>query len=204
MINGVSFQPGSFEQEQQRRQSQNGSAQGVQEAIKVLSLRLPKVVGAQAVSPQALLSSPGGGGNPQVNSLVENVLSQIFGQQRGKEPGAPAPMVPPVIGDRAGQSHPYAQPQSPSPAAAPEPQNYWDLFRPPSVPRIIPGDGPSYTPAPPPGMPPPGDFTQGPGGSPQGPGGGVGGIVDNYEPPDLRRFFDWLPVDPPPSETPLI
>ena len=94
MTSGVNFQPGSQDPYGTNTQRQSGGQpSGVQEAIKVLSLRLPKVLGARAVSPQALLSSPGSGGNPRVDSVVNTVLSRMF--PTGAPPSAPsAPMVP--------------------------------------------------------------------------------------------------------------
>lgn len=92
---GVNFQPGT--QDQQNGQ-QRSAPQNVQEAIKVLSLRLPKVVGANAISPQALLSSQGGGANPRVDSLVQSILQRMFPQAAppsASMPQAPAPMIPP-------------------------------------------------------------------------------------------------------------
>lgn len=50
---GVSFQPGA----------DNGAQRTpVQRAVQLLSLRLPTVIGAQGISPQALLQSQGGAG----------------------------------------------------------------------------------------------------------------------------------------------
>lgn len=96
MIPGVNFQPGQQSYGQQNGQRgpsrlSGGSPQGVQEAIKVLSLRLPKVVGARAVSPAPLLTSQGSGGNPNVDSIVESVLSRMF---PGQQTGGPAPSAP--------------------------------------------------------------------------------------------------------------
>jgi hypothetical protein len=73
---GVNFQPGSGSGGYGNRPQ--GGNNNVQEAIKVLSLRLPRVVGAQAVSPQALLSSQGSGGNPRVDGVVNQVLQRMF------------------------------------------------------------------------------------------------------------------------------
>lgn len=80
---GVNFQPGGGSGGSGNRPQ--GGNNSVQEAIKVLSLRLPRVVGAQAVSPQALLSSPGSGGNPRVDSVVNQVWQRLF-----PSPGASA------------------------------------------------------------------------------------------------------------------
>lgn len=213
---GVSFQPGTSEADQMKRREQTGSAQGVQEAIKVLSLRLPKVVGAQAAAPQALLTAPGAQGNPNVDSIVESVLSKMFGQgrQQPTAPGAPgAPMVErqqpqgwdaykqlwqgqPVQG---GPSAPQQQPP-----AQPQPNNFASQIQ--SAPRFEIGE-----------LGPTAPFRLGPndrrpgmsgtdadlsiGGAPWGTG-----LIDNTplpEIPNLRKdYLDWL--DPAPSENPLI
>lgn len=189
MIGGVNFQPGSLQQEQQRRQEQTGSAQGVQEAIKVLSLRLPKTVGAQATVAPQLLNSQGSGGRPHVDSIVESVLAKYFpgaGEAQASAPMIPsdAPSQAPVESPQvpsanAGQPEaPRQQPQTPAPQPPP---NFWT-----NLPRIIIGL-------------PPGDQQFGTdgrplGGQPQvpgGPGNGIGGVFEQA--PDLRGKLDWLP-----------
>ena len=206
MIGGVSFQPGSLDQKRQQMQANGQSSEGVQEAIKVLSLRLPKVVGAQAVAPSALLRSQGSGGNPHVDSIVERVLSKMFPGQGGPAPAAP--MMPMGQGPMAPQAQ--AQPQGPqfsgsaqgasqSRQEAPEP-NFWNAPRPP---RVVVDNPPEYR----------GDFTGSVGDftQPYGPGGeftGAPSYPGAIEPvPDLRKYLEGLfpSQGPPPSyETPLI
>lgn len=83
---GVNFQPGQNGNGYDPRGNGAPSAgNGVQEAIKVLSLRLPKVVGAQGVAPQGLLESMGGGGS-RVDSVVNQVLSRMFPTGGGQMP----------------------------------------------------------------------------------------------------------------------
>lgn len=96
MIPGVNFQPGagSFQDRADAQRDRVGSGHGVQEAIKLLSLRMPKVVGAQSVAPSALLNSPGAGGNPNVDSMVERVLQRVFPTARQGQGAPTAPMVP--------------------------------------------------------------------------------------------------------------
>ena len=189
MINGVNFQPGSMEQERNRRMGASGSADGVQEAIKVLSLRLPKVVGARAVSPSALLQGQGGQGNPQIDSMVERVLAKMFPGQ-----GGPAPTAPMLPTQSPGESHSYGpqfsgniqgggQPRREQTSDAPGRQ-FW---RP--QPNVIVG-------TPPPEMP----LTGGP--MPQWPNlpgvdGGGGFPNATIAPlPDLRRYLDGLVPGP--------
>jgi len=179
MISGVNFQPGLQDQQAQPNSgsSPSGSSQGVQEAIKVLSLRLPKVVGANAVAPSALLSAQGSGGNPRVDSIVEQVLRKYFPQAaQGPQamPNAPSNAVN-VSGGATG----YRPPQAP-PSNSP-----WS-----NLPRVVadtPITPPSYTPpltgAPRPGAP-----------SWDGGGGIPGGAMAPA--PDLRGLLDWVPPQP--------
>lgn len=164
MINGISFQPGSLDERQDELHRRQGTAQGVQEAIRVLSLRLPKVVGAQALAPSALLASPGADGNRGVDSLVEKVLSKIFPTRQAQAPAAP--MIP-VGGDRTGNYSPE-QPSSPHRAPASIDRYDPDAYRPvpPAPPRIVPGN--DVTPPPPP--------------------------QNTSPVPDLRKDLDWLPA----------
>src|SRR5689334_6587977 len=94
---GDRFQPGgddSFKHRQNQQIQSRGSAEGVQEAIKCLSLRLPKVVGAQASAPTPLLTSGGSEGSPRVHSMVQQVMQQYF----PTEP-APSGQVPSIPSD---------------------------------------------------------------------------------------------------------
>lgn len=191
---GASFQPG-VDKDRERPGGQSrppGSNQGVQEAIKVLSLRLPKVVGAQAVSPQALLSSQGSRGNPRVDSIVESVLSQMF--PSGAAPSGQVPSAAPNYQPQVEQTRmdgPQLDQQRIQTRKIIDRSPSW-LDKSP-IPNIIVGNPPtSGTDADlsgggtPPGMIAPLPST------PQQPG----------PPPDLRKHFDWLPQGPEP--TPLI
>ena len=88
---GVSFSP--------LARSGGGSggtaAQPVQEAIRVLSLRVPQVAGARAIAPQPLLNAPGAAsvaapmgtpGAPAVGGLAE-ILRKRFGLMGPTSPG---------------------------------------------------------------------------------------------------------------------
>lgn len=90
-VTGVSFQPGQQGGYGQSNSPQRQMPEGVQEAIKVLSLRLPRVVGANAIAPAPLLNSPGAGGH--VDGIVSNILSKLM-PSGATPPQAPAPMVP--------------------------------------------------------------------------------------------------------------
>lgn len=95
----------------------------LQSAVRLLSLRIPRVVGAQALAPAALLNSPGGslfGGGS-----LEAFLQRVFGQQR--------PWTGPVA----------SLPFEPMPTGG-------GLYTPPAPtptppPRVTPGDQPSGT-----------------------------------------------------------
>ena len=98
---GVSFDPAQDPSQNGRPSGPNQSTapRGVQEAIKILSLRLPRVVGANAVSPQSLLSAPGGSG--MVDSVVNQVIAKYFPQA---SPETQASMIPEVGQQQPGVS----------------------------------------------------------------------------------------------------
>lgn len=122
---GLSFQPGT-------ENGNNGQSRvaPVQEAIRLLSLRLPTVVGARGISPQALLEGQGGaglGGGGSVEALIRQLLQQmqmppqLGSQDRERRRGAPVSGPP----TQPGQSRPTPVPQGPRPVPLP--------------PRIVPG-----------------------------------------------------------------
>jgi len=189
MIGGVNFQPGSLDQEQQRRQQSQGSAQGVQEAIKVLSLRLPKVVGAQSIAPSALLNSQGGGGSPHVDSIVESVMAKMFPGAAGgnvqapmEQPQAPsmAPESSPQFSGQVRQGSEVRQDQPPQ------------SFQFPQAPRVI-MDRPSEYLG---GVGSVGDFTIGGPQSPNTGGSQPPAMIGQMPDIDLRKYLDWVPQGP--------
>jgi hypothetical protein len=160
MIGGVSFQPGSGET------APGGTKKpqtGVQEAIQVLSLRLPKTVGARAIAPGALLNAQGSGGNPRIDSVVSQVLGRYF--PTGDPGGASAPMVPssaPPGGGYGGSFTPgQIAPETPlseifpNVARAPRIMPMGDGAPPPITPEGPPVGPGTRTPVPPPSQPPP-------------------------------------------------
>jgi len=194
---GVNFQPGTQDQMSGGRPSNPN--QGVQEAIKVLSLRLPKTVGAQAVAPQGLLQSLGGSGT-RVDSVVNQVLSKMF-------PGtaSPASEMPSFGMAPMSTPEPSAWGGSPGGDSAP---SFSGVSAPPSYPaptRERASDAPNIYGKPrvvvdsPLGQ---GDFTVGGDGRPTGPGGGV------YEAaPSLPNFdgsnFPPASIAPTPKRSPF-
>lgn len=72
MAYGLSFQPS----EDNKRGASGSPKVGTQDAVQLLSLRMPRVTGgAQSVAPQSLLDAPGGAGfggmSPDKNSLLQ-------------------------------------------------------------------------------------------------------------------------------------
>jgi len=127
---GISFTENLGGRPPGEEQAAPGGAPGrspLQSAVQMLSLRLPRVVGANALAPQALLQGGGGGGA----GLSPEVLQQVLARLRmlsGGAPRGPAMPPPPLPG---------------GPMAPPSP-------RPPSTPYAPPGAGPM---APPPSTP---------------------------------------------------
>lgn len=85
---GLSFQPGADQNDSQPQ----GPPNPVQEAVRLLSLRLPSVVGARAISPQALLQAPGqaglGAGLSGGNALLEWLKRLLQSSGTGMPPQA--------------------------------------------------------------------------------------------------------------------
>jgi hypothetical protein len=74
---GVNFQPGAQDLGSQQSDGRPSGGSGVQEAIRVLSLRLPKVLGAQSAASLPLLTSQGSGGNGRIDSIVNQIMSRL-------------------------------------------------------------------------------------------------------------------------------
>ena len=106
---GISFSPLNNPSLNGQNQNQNAGVGNVPlaDAIRMLSLRLPRFVGARGIAPSALLNAPGLAG---VSPDVLTLLRQLFGQF-----SAAAPM-----GEMARAESPYAAPMgATSPYAAP-------------------------------------------------------------------------------------
>lgn len=145
MIGGVNFQPGQTGATSQVRPKQGNS---VQEAIKILSLRLPKQVGPNALAPAALLNAQGSGGNSRIDSVVNTVMGRMF--PTGDAPAA-APMVPSAASPIAADGN--TRPAGNTPLSSMMPTNYQPAMGNPT-PRIRPVDTPDPNgsfPATPPG-----------------------------------------------------
>lgn len=141
---GLSFSPFNTAQPQNvQGAGQPGAAPSAQDAIRVLSLRLPRVVGAGALAPGPLLNAPGGAAFGGSGFNLEQLLQLLFGQrpgQMGIEPGTmrqpmtspmgslfggammPQPGLPMPGPDRGKAPAPYVQPgQGELPIANPLP-----------------------------------------------------------------------------------
>lgn len=76
----------------QTRPQQSGAA-GAQEPVRILNLRMPRVQGAGAPAPQALLTSPGSAALPQsvgANPTIEAILRAVLGHFAPQQMAAPS------------------------------------------------------------------------------------------------------------------
>lgn len=117
----------------------------IQEAIKVLSLRLPRVSGASAPTPSQLLAGmPGAGtgamGGPTSNPIIEQLLRALFGGRQQSQiqglPGAPdlqqgGQSFSPFPGFRFAQAPSAPMPSAP-PTPAPAPTSGARMGQPPA------------------------------------------------------------------------
>lgn len=139
---GISFQPGT---------QQGAASNPVQEAVQLLSLRLPTVVGARGIAPQALLNGQGSAGMGSMGSpnAAIDLLQKLLMQSRAQTPPMPGgPNQPPMDlmamlsrgGGGSGNNQPQpsqGQAPSPSPTPTPNPTPPPPVMPPP--PRIVPG-----------------------------------------------------------------
>jgi len=104
---GQTFAPlptGDPNDEIRRRQGAGGPLNNVGQAIRTLSLRIPRVVGAGSIAPSQLLNSPGSGGLPQsgINPVIDAILRGVLGNYTPPQQTAPSapggqtyPNIPP-------------------------------------------------------------------------------------------------------------
>jgi hypothetical protein len=128
---GVTFIPSANNQAEGPRQGQlNGPGGDLADAFKVLSLRLPRVLGAQALAPSRLLTSPGAAGVPGGFNPASAVFQALLDAMSGgssylgerRTPGS----LSDFFGNEGHRSDPVSEPPMPRPPA----------------PRIVPGDVP--------------------------------------------------------------
>jgi hypothetical protein len=136
---GLSFQPGTDQGNGQGNGQQDPNVSPIQSAVKLLSLRLPSVVGAQAISPQALLQSPGSAGlSGQGGMSVEAMIEML--RKMMQQSGAQAPPQMPQQA-RPSFSSPGNAAGSPSPNRGGTPSGFTPGPAAPPPPRVTPGDG---------------------------------------------------------------
>lgn len=143
---GVSFAPTRDNAALGPRQ---GQLTGVPQAVQVLSLALPRVVGARPVAPPDLLTAKGGEGIDPIASAIQTMLRTMRGQpplgQPGSLPGGTAgPNIPDVPTPRPGPGQGGGREGSPFQTPGPDPMPSGPFN--PGKPRIVPiepGEGPA-------------------------------------------------------------
>lgn len=181
---GFSFQPGSQQIPVGDRPQIGG---GPQSAVQVKSFTLPNRAVPGQIAPQALLQSPGGGGQMDLTLLRQ--LMAAFAPH-GQQPvvptlGAPGQGMPPGMPGLSGMPMGRPSPFAGGPPTMPGPALSGSA---PSPPRVIPsdetgGNGMVFVPPPPPPQaPPPLNI-----GAPSPSGFGPGGTIKS----PLPGKFDW-------------
>lgn len=120
---GLSFSPTQQNQNNQNPNNQSptagGSGSPIQDAIKVLSLRIPHITGPGGIAPPSLLNSGGGagigGGTMGQPGGLEEFLRRLFAGQMGQQGGS-AP--PPNVHPGTGGTEPGPVEQGPQPGAS--------------------------------------------------------------------------------------
>jgi hypothetical protein len=156
----------------------------VQQALQTLSLRLPRVIGAEGIVPQALMGRGGGAGG-QTDQSFSQMSDLIKAMTGGSEP-APAYEAPRFSGGGPTQEPTYGGEPS---YEVPEP----------GEPGYVPPGGGMYqapTPAPAPQLPPPPTFTMAQPGDPNYVGGG--GVDAGTSPPPQQTPPQYQ--NPPPNQ----
>ena len=163
-LGGISFSPNNQggpmgKAGQSGQAGVTDTASPIQQAIRILSLRIPRVVSQGAPINQSLLSGPGSAGLNTGGLSLDELLRRLFGVQ----PGGQVPALPAQqsVGSPqsaiAAMSQPAAPSWAPSPSAAPSP-----LFTPginpgaptPGNPIPTPSWDPTQTTTPAPAAPP--------------------------------------------------
>ena len=120
---GQSFAPLGDPNNPTRQQDANGQTSNpVQEAIKLLQLRMPRVLGAGAPAAPELLNSPGSSLLPPGNPLTD-ILRKLFGPPMTPSApmAAPSSMPPPMPPSGSGSGWTPAPAPPPAPAQSPAP-----------------------------------------------------------------------------------
>lgn len=137
---GFSFFPGQDDREQPLHSGSVPPSDVVQEAIRVLALRLPRVIGGRPIAAAPLLESMGGAGAPHANSLVAALMRSLgvgtppnlprpdVGATDAGIPRAPSPPPPHITPGGGGAADPTTPP-SPVPMS-PNMRTRPDVFSP--------------------------------------------------------------------------
>jgi len=128
---GLSFSPTASLDKSNKPTDPNAN---VQEAIRTLALRIPKVTGAKGFAPDALMSAQGASAAPQGGLGLDRLLAMLFGNQtqQGRPQAAPmaglggnaapAPRVGGLGNEMpSGQELTTEPPSMPSPPSMPDP-----------------------------------------------------------------------------------
>lgn len=149
---GVSFAP---TRDNAAMGPRNGQLTGVPQATQILSLALPRVIGARPVAPTELLTSQGGQGiDPNAAALLQTILRTLRGQPQPGQPGSlpggtagPNPSDPMPRPTPPGQGPGREHVPSPSPFPVPQDAPLPMPSTPGKPPRIHPEDpGGGWTP----------------------------------------------------------
>lgn len=120
---GMSFSPFNQDASGKAQAGQTAGAAPVQDAIKILSLRTPTVVGASAAAPQALLGGPtvqgGSVGTAGSADALQALLRRLLMAQAasaapgGQPPSSPFALTPGMAAPLAPSAAPSAPPTDP-------------------------------------------------------------------------------------------
>lgn len=132
---GLTFSPASA-MNKDRAQANADPNGPVQEAIRTLSLRIPRVTGGKGIAPAPLLNSMGAQGLPTNGMGLEQILAMLFGRMQPQSPMG-APLSPQTAGFGSGQLS-----QPPMPNVTPgieDPNRSLPPLQTAPVPRVTPG-----------------------------------------------------------------
>jgi hypothetical protein len=92
-----------------------------QEAVEVLTMRVPRVVGGGAFAPAPLLQGMGGSGSPFAQSAIQQAMAQMAGLPQPMGGAQPAgPQAPQAMGRPMGGPRPQQpRPMAPTPRFVP-------------------------------------------------------------------------------------
>ena len=95
---GTTVSPTNYQDPSQGQRPQGGPINPVQDAIRILSFRVPSVVGANSPIPQSLMGGPTALGPQLSNNLMINWLRMLMGQGGPDIANGGGPMMPPRPG----------------------------------------------------------------------------------------------------------